>query len=736
MDALAEITTEIDQLTTNDLTLAFDGRTFLRGHSLANYNKVSSPRASHNQLTARVYDNTSRPFKVTVTVSSDGFQTSCSCQSGEPCAHAAALLILWVQRRQAFLFTPLDRRNRPLPFPQAYSIWQGQPNEEHAASLLLTVQRISELRKIGQQLVEADTGQSKEEFAWQIAPLLGQADKLRPLLAGCDQHEEAVLQVLALFDGDLGPTDITEVLEKLGSPKPQVTSALKTLQSRGLALSRKPSQPNAPLWSIPNEVLPHLPKGNLRLAKAWQGADDQAPAQPDLLVTLRAFCFLVKNKALSAQVEPKRSSFEERYPAFAGWYNKSEEVEYFAQANRVLFATQNAFLTMQEPPLAISNELLEQIAARLQAPAAQLGLILRLLKQLYLIEVVDEKLRLNERMEQFWQRSEDDQLRLLLSTWANELVWSELHGLPDIQVRRNLNATFSGLIDQLYAEWAVLRRAIVRLIRHFKPAQTYDLADFYQRLQRLMPKLAQHLLGDLYGQVWLLLNTQKKPLKLEASSSWRTIFLPYLQQVLSQLSYFGMIQIGHQGASISLTARGARLLDIEPSVVANNPKVELSIDTDLRIALPIQQAYSALLSQLEQFSELVDLSQTHLHYQISPRRFRNALTAGWDAQAISAFLKEHTTKKLPKQIVTTIQNWSQSFGQNQFYPNLAILELADDVVVTELLRQTRLSSVLLHQISPRLLVLDPAQLSAFWEELVAKGYTPQRASLLNPRSNN
>jgi hypothetical protein len=730
MDVLPAITLELDQLNLSKLSQIFDGRAFLRGRSLASYNKVSTPRAAHNQLSARVYDNTSRPFKVTVTVSSEGVQTSCGCQGGERCAHAAAVLVLWVQRRQAFLFTPLDKRTVPLPFPKASTIWQGRPNEEHAASLLLSTQRISELRKIAQLVGIEDKGQSKEDLAWEIAPLLGEPRKLEPLLLGLSEPEEAVLQILALYDGDIGPLDIGEILTALGYKTPQIAAALKSLQSRGLALSRKPSQPNAPLWSIPNEILPHLPHGRLPLAQAWAATEEPQAPQQDILVSMRAFCFQLTKGQLSLQEEPQRSEFETSYPAFAGWFNKGEEVDYISQLNRGLLVNQHVALTMLEPPLGVDIKELEQIAAELQLSFDQLSLIVRLLKQLQLLEEVDQRLQVTERMDEFWQRSRSDQLCLLVTTWANDLLWSELHRLPNIELRRNLQATFSATIEQLYAEWATLRRTAVRLIRHFKPGQAYDLADFYQRIQPFAAQLFRKQIERLYGQLWIFMYRKKRSVKLEKPESWETIFLPYLQQVIAQLELFGVVQIAHGGASVRLTSLGAELYAIEAPSPALPAQLDLTIDSDFRIRLPISQATSTILSELEQFSELIDLSQAQFHYQITPASFRKALANGLSSQTIVSCLEQYSKRALPKKLTKTMNMWASSYGQSQFYPDLALLELADELVLTELLRQTRLSSVMLDQLTPRLLVIDPTHLAAFWDELVAKGYTPYRAKLV------
>jgi hypothetical protein len=56
---------------------------------------------------------------------------------------------------------------------------------------------------------------------------------------------------------------------------------------------------------------------------------------------------------------------------------------------------------------------------------------------------------------------------------------------------------------------------------------------------------------------------------------------------------------------------------------------------------------------------------------------------------------------------------------------LALVELADDFALTELLAGTTLARILLYRFSPRLIAVRPEGLEAWRAELVAKGYTPK-----------
>jgi hypothetical protein len=60
---------------------------------------------------------------------------------------------------------------------------------------------------------------------------------------------------------------------------------------------------------------------------------------------------------------------------------------------------------------------------------------------------------------------------------------------------------------------------------------------------------------------------------------------------------------------------------------------------------------------------------------------------------------------------------------------VALIELSDDLLLPELLRATRLDAALLEQLSPRLLVVDPAHADKLFMELMAKGYTPRRITV-------
>ncbi len=81
----------------------------------------------------------------------------------------------------------------------------------------------------------------------------------------------------------------------------------------------------------------------------------------------------------------------------------------------------------------------------------------------------------------------------------------------------------------------------------------------------------------------------------------------------------------------------------------------------------------------------------------------------------------------PRALAESLRGWRESFGSVQIYSRVALLELADDYALAELMAGTSLSNYLLYRFSPRLAALRPEGLEALQAEMEKKGYTPKVA---------
>ena len=112
--------------------------------------------------------------------------------------------------------------------------------------------------------------------------------------------------------------------------------------------------------------------------------------------------------------------------------------------------------------------------------------------------------------------------------------------------------------------------------------------------------------------------------------------------------------------------------------------------------------------------------------QISAAGVARAFEGGWDAERLLSTL-ERAGGAAPAALARQLREWGRRFGEVQLYRGLALIELADDFALNELLANTALSRYLLYRFSPRLVAVRPEGVEALHAELVQKGYTPKVA---------
>jgi hypothetical protein len=111
--------------------------------------------------------------------------------------------------------------------------------------------------------------------------------------------------------------------------------------------------------------------------------------------------------------------------------------------------------------------------------------------------------------------------------------------------------------------------------------------------------------------------------------------------------------------------------------------------------------------------------------QLDPAAFRRTLHSGQDAAAASQAFTQ-SGFPLPPAIEETLQTWQSRAGRYQLYGQMAVVELAEDVLPEELYAISHVSGAEFFQPAPRCLVfLDPQVAPALVDELRRRGYTPR-----------
>jgi hypothetical protein len=132
-----------------------------------------------------------------------------------------------------------------------------------------------------------------------------------------------------------------------------------------------------------------------------------------------------------------------------------------------------------------------------------------------------------------------------------------------------------------------------------------------------------------------------------------------------------------------------------------------------------------LLSTLSLLGEARAGAAGQLCYTVTPAGAMRAFQAGWDPDRLLEALGAAASQPVPPALVEALRGWWAHFGDVQLYTEIALLELADDYALPELLASTSLAQHLLYRFSPRVIALRPEGVEALRAELVGRGYTPK-----------
>jgi hypothetical protein len=402
---------------------------------------------------------------------------------------------------------------------------------------------------------------------------------------------------------------------------------------------------------------------------------------------------------------------------------------------------ERAFTVLPPDPL-LSDSDLATLADDIGCTPDLVRFLLRTLHTLGLVTITNRRVRLLDAAERLLSRAAYEQARLLAATWAWDTSWSEVDDLEGVIVRRRYVATISWQTENLYAELAAVRRFLMRLLRALEPGCWYSVSGFVSLAFAVQPRLLyeQRTVSPADGSrdAWWVARPDGQRLDPRTPADWRYVEERLITQIVrGPLCWLGLLEPGTaaDGAPLfRITPLGAALLgqrsDYQPA--PRDPALHIIADAaqqqiTIRLALPESDA--ATLSQMAQVADAQGLAKGTLTYCITPQRLRDALQRGQTIDAIRQFLKASTKKRLPAAARDLLAGWERTFGQAVLYEGVALIELSDDLLLPELLRATRLDAALLEQLSPRLLVVDPAHADKLFMELVTKGYTPRRITV-------
>ncbi|MFQ5341098.1 MAG: helicase-associated domain-containing protein [Anaerolineae bacterium] len=331
------------------------------------------------------------------------------------------------------------------------------------------------------------------------------------------------------------------------------------------------------------------------------------------------------------------------------------------------------------------------------------------------------------------------QLRTLFDIWRQSIIGlTELavaqHRKPGLRLQRTLvhpqAFTQQDFTPQdLAQELALARGFATRLLQELSANTWHDWFSFAEAARQIDPEFLHNNHGP---EAWGFVVRGKKRLDPSRRGDWDRGYRPILAAILEgPLRWFGIVEVGYRGGrplAFRLTETGAWLLRGEgrpgpllPGEADEAPVTWLD-DSTFR-ALPGPETASTLALA----GSLAQPTRRAFVYELSDEGIQQAFARGIDPAAIAGTF-EKAGAPLPAAASQRIEGLWSHFGYIHLYEKLTVLELADDLALRELLANTNLRQHLIHQFSPRVVVVEDSAVDALVEELIKKGYTPKVTS--------
>ncbi|RMH03955.1 MAG: hypothetical protein D6702_04485 [Planctomycetota bacterium] len=200
-----------------------------------------------------------------------------------------------------------------------------------------------------------------------------------------------------------------------------------------------------------------------------------------------------------------------------------------------------------------------------------------------------------------------------------------------------------------------LRRTALRLLKRLEPGAWYDAM--------FLPFVARnHYLATLGSEIDPLAETTSFPVR--SSADLRSLAWNLFTWIRKHLYLLGVIDLGYDAAgracAIRLTPMGAELFGMIPSrelAAAGH----LVVNPDFEVVLFPDRGSHRLVHELDRFCDR-ELSDSLVHFRITPGSLHRGLQQGMDLDEILDLLRERSRTPLPQNVVYSLESWARSDG--------------------------------------------------------------------------
>ena len=605
--------------------------------------------------------------------------------------------------------------------------------EDHLRSLLRGL-TLEQLRGIAQQRGWNLGTPPKEKFVEQLAENLQQS----PLPAEFSPEEDQLLRIhntLWGLETDPTPQSLNQMWKKRGGGDPaRLDRAVRGLQSAGVLFPcTQESHDLHYHWSplIHSADLPLLaPKTKLYPGEKAERLQKPEPLPP-LLPLADAIIELAEREPLRRRPRQRDERFSKL--VYVGeWDYEPHEIEQVTR-NRFYIGAPQA-LTIPFIPFWAdeTRQVLETLAGGSRDLGAWLAstlLNLGLLKQ-----TDNEHTGVDAEKVGLWRKaSPEEQHAILWKMWrVGGVGFLELRLAAErasLIVQRSIqDESFTPL--ELIEEMALARQFVGRLCVPLDPLAWYSWKSFAESVRDLRADFL-HTFSDEQTWFFTAAKTHHR-YQFHSTPHWDAAYRPVLAAMIEgPLRWFGAVELAYDGkelAAFQVTPLGAWLFSeakagsytgTAPAEEAGAEAIRWLDDSTLRL-----RATSDAVRVMPLVRAFADPTRELLTFRVSNESLARAFEKGIAVAEIAAKFAEMGAP-VPSALHAHMDALEANYGRVHLYDHLTVLELADDMALRELLAGTSLSQYIVHQFSPRVVIVREEGVDELANELVKKGYTPR-----------
>lgn len=669
---------------------------------------------------------------------------------------------------------PPTQRPEELPFWMQVNWDERQQLNRQQVEGWLNHLRLDDLRTIARNQGWAIKGTRKADVIAQLLDQLSQPDQLLRLLRQLDQEHRQVLQAIALlgFSNALRLEDMERVAKFWGKLKQhsRFNTYVRHLTELGLVLSHEQLGQyvyDMAVATIPaplERLLPPLLADAIRAqqdlaatatANATTNVSGLRLAAPDWLVrTVTQLLVILEQTTPPLRPPMPRPYREKAYPCLHGWDYVPEEVYQLEQQVKGQLS-RTVTLTVPPPQHPLAESALAELAP-LAGDADRLEFLYHLMVSAGLLQPGSPVTVWPEVKEQFLRQPVTEQQAILLRSYFAMTEWSELWPMlrtaPELHLVRDtyLHNTMHHP-QNLAAELAAFRTLVLTPCAWLPDDRWIKLTDLLALLRVVWPKFNQSVWMPSYYMIssqanrgaWHL-TYQTKPLDGNTLDEWQRAQGHFVRTLLrGPLHWLGLVDLYEEvGAVTAVRFHGLGDLFLErveslplragvgqatgaQTASTAKRKDELIIDGD-QIAVAPSLITAQAHSLLDRIATLAVAKPHQFVYQLDAATVQKGFEAGGTLDQLVRDWEATLSKPMPASVRKRLTGWWQSYGQLRLYRDVTLIEFGDDHALTEMKAVTSLATVMIAELSPRLVLIPKGAVAPLAAELEKAGYTPQQ----------